>query len=302
MYNLESDNEIEEIKKLNMILAKNLRNKNSGPNYLRETKVGTKIMYSYTCGIGSKIIPLYSKRRYKIIANDIVAANLNNLCTKNAKVVSFADYIVVNKLDTKIISEIIINIDRELIKYDCELLGGQTSEIPDLIRENQMGISATVIGVGDKESNVNFSNKDVVIGFKSNGIHVNNFNLIQKLYNEHKLSEAEFEETLKPSYNYYNVVSRLWQSDLIKAAANISRGGIWDNLTKVITENRSFNIDYSKIPEQHIYMKLKNIIGNEIYQIFNCGVGFCVIADRQNVDIISDISREFNPFILGEVI
>ena len=254
-------------------------------------------------GIGTKIIPLYNRKLFRTIAIDLVAANLNDMATKNAEVVAFSDYIAVNKLDVDSIAQIIFELKNVLEKFDCKLLGGETSEMPALLKDGVIDICGFAIGITDgKFMPEKISGGDVVIGLKSNGIHANGFSLIGKLYSDGKLSQEDFEECLKPSFIYYACVRKLWENNLIKTAANITGGGILTNLVRVIPENLKTELDFSTIPQQSIYEKLFKLCGNEIYDVFNCGVGFCLVADEKKCDKIFDICKGFEPFVLGKVV
>lgn len=259
-----------------------------------------------TCcdGIGSKIIPLYERKLYKTIAKDVVAANFNDLICSGAKAVGFVDYLAVNKLDNDAIFEIIQGIDGELKKCNCKLLGGETSEINELITQNNIDISGFAIGLveGEGLNKNNVSQGDIVIGLCSSGIHANGFSLIRMLYQEKMLSEEEFESCLAPTYIYYNNVLKLLQKKLIKSCANITGGGILSNLMRALPENFDVELNFDKIPPQPIFQKLKNICGDEFYEVFNAGVGFCLIADESNKGEIFEICNEFSPFLFGEII
>ena len=141
-----------------------------------------------------------------------------------------------------------------------------------------------------------------MIGLTSNGIHANGFSLIRKLYSQKLLSEDEFIDCLKPSYIYYGVLRKLWDNNFIKSGANITGGGILSNLNRVIPQNCTVDLDYNKIPSQNIYKKLYSICGEEMFEVFNCGVGFCIIAEKSRLDDIFNICSEFNPFLLGKVV
>lgn len=254
-------------------------------------------------GIGSKIIPLYERGLYKTIAIDLVAANLNDMVTKNAQAIAFSDYIAVNKLDSIAITEFIFELKNVLDTCNCKLLGGETSEIPALLKEGVIDICGFAIGVSDENYVYeNITDGDVVIALKSSGIHANGFSLIRKLHAEGKLSDNDFEKCLEPTYIYYNSVRKLWEKNLIKAAANITGGGIYNNLIRVIPDGYNIELDYSNIKLQKIYLKLLTLCGKEIYEVFNCGVGFCLIASENSIDKIFEICGEFNPFILGKVV
>ena len=148
---------------------------------------GVKIL---TCcdGIGSKIIPLYERKMYKEIAVDLIAANLNDLATRPANAISFQDYIAVNKLDSCAVAEIIIELERELKKYGCRLTGGETSEVPHILREGVIDICGFAVGIEKNLTVQHVEAGDVVIGLKSSGIHANGFTLIRKFLDEDKIS------------------------------------------------------------------------------------------------------------------
>lgn len=263
-----------------------------------------------TCcdGIGSKIIPLYEKKSYKTIATDVVAANLNDLVCTGATAVGFVDYLAVNKMDSDAVFEIVKAINEELKKCDCKLLGGETSEISELITQNNIDISGFAIGLvkeGEEVNKNNVKSGDIIIGLTSSGIHANGFSLIRKLYKEGQLSDKEFETCLAPTYIYYNCVRKLVEKKLVKSCANITGGGILSNLKRALPENLEAKLDFSKIPSQPIFEKLHALCKEEFYEVFNAGVGFCLIANKSNTKEIFEICKTFTPFrpfILGEII
>lgn len=260
-----------------------------------------------TCcdGIGSKIIPLYEHGLYRTIAIDVIAANLNDLICSGATAVGFVDYLAVNKLDCDAVFQIIKSLNDELKKCNCKLLGGETSEIGELITNKNIDISGFAIGLineGEKLDKNNVKENDVVIGLCSSGPHANGFSLIRKLYSEGLLMDEEFNACLEPSFIYYNNVLELVRKKLIKSCANITGGGILSNLSRSIPENLCAKLDFDKIPQQSIFQKLQNICKDEYWEVFNAGVGFCLIADENSVAKIFEICKEFNPFILGKVV
>lgn len=260
-----------------------------------------------TCcdGIGSKIIPLYEHGFYRTIAIDVIAANLNDLICSGATAVGFVDYLAVNKLDSDAVFEIIKSLNEELKKCNCKLLGGETSEIGELITSKNIDISGFAIGLineGEKLDKNNVKENDVVIGLCSSGPHANGFSLIRKLYSEGLLTDEEFNACLEPSFIYYNCVLKLVRKKLIKSCANITGGGILSNLVRSVPEKLSIDLSLEKIPKQSIFEKLKNICNDEYWEVFNAGVGFCLIADEKNVTEILEICKEFSLFILGKVV
>lgn len=260
-----------------------------------------------TCcdGIGSKIIPLYERKLYKTIAIDVVAANLNDLICSGATAVGFVDYIAVNKLDSDAISNIVEEINMQLNYCNCKLLGGETSEISELITAGNIDISGFAVGMvknQDKLMPEKVDEGNVIVVLCSSGIHANGFSLIRKLYREKHLSDAEFEACLAPTYIYYNEVLELVRAKKINACANITGGGIFSNLSRIIPENLSIKLDFEKIPKTPIFEKLKNICGDEFFEVFNAGVGFCIVAKEENLSDIFKICEKFSPFVFGKII
>lgn len=290
-----------EAQKLNDRLDKNLGIKSFAGN--ADLDLGFSLV---TCcdGIGSKIIPLYERKFFKTIAADVVAANLNDLACTGAKAVGFVDYIAANKLDSNEVFSIVEAIKKELDNCGCKFLGGETSEIGELITKGNIDISGFAVGVVKKDERLNKNNVkagDLIIGLCSSGIHANGFSLIRKLHSQKKLTDKEFETCLEPTYNYYNCVLKLAEKKLIKSCANITGGGIFSNLARAVPENLSVQIDFEKIPPQKIFQKLKLLCGSEFFEVFNAGVGFCLIADEKNLKQIFEISKEYNPFVFGKV-
>ena len=250
-------------------------------------------------GIGTKIIPLYERKMYKTIAIDLTAANLNDMATKDIKAICFCDYIAVNKLESEAVLNIILELKQILKTCNCKLIGGETSEMRTVLKDGKMDISGFATGIGTSETQPIVSG-DVIIGLKSSGIHSNGFSLIGKLYGEKKLTAEEFEECLIPSYIYYNVLRKLWEQRLIKSGANITGGGIIENLSRIV-DIKKCELFWKNIPEMNIYKRLKQLTGNEVYDVFNCGVGFCIIADKKNRENIFEVCKEFSPFEFGRV-
>lgn len=298
----ESGVNLSQANKLNKKLSEKLGISSfAGNTFLAE---GFKLV---TCcdGIGSKIIPLYERKLYKTIAIDVVAANLNDLICSGAKAVGFVDYLAVNKLDNEAVFEIVQSINDELKSCNCKLLGGETSEIKELITENNIDISGFAIGMvreGEELNKNDVKQGDIIIGLCSSGIHANGFSLIRKLYKENKLTNEEFTSCLAPSCIYYNAVRELIENKLIKSCANITGGGIFSNLCRAVPETLSVELDFSKIPPQKIFEKLKSLCGKEFFEVFNAGVGFCIIADEKKSEQIFQICSDFKPFVLGKII
>ncbi len=260
-------------------------------------------LISCTDGIGSKIIPLIEKNDSYTIASDLCAMNLNDLATLGAKALFFLDYIAVNKIEGDIVQKIIENLKIILSKYNCALLGGEISELPDLIKEKYFDIAGFLVGYYKNEDflDKNTTKKgDVIIALPSNGVHSNGFSLIRKLYQDKKISKELFNSTLKPTKIYYDIAQKINENKLAKSMANITGGGIFNNLKRAIKDDLELNLDLKIIEKQEIFEAVKKFVDiDECYKVFNMGVGFSIIADKNKVDKIKEIAPE--SFVLGEL-
>lgn len=259
-----------------------------------------------TDGVGTKIIPLIKKRDTKTIANDLFAMNINDLVCCGAKPLFFLDYIALNKLDVDLVSNLVEELNKILEKYSCALLGGETSELGDLILKNNFDISGFLVGAVKKDKLIDKNNVkkgDKVIALESSGAHSNGFSLIRKLYKDGLLSDDLFEKSLAPVRIYYDTVQKLNDKKLVKSCANITGGGILANLSRSIPKGLDLKIDYGKIKLTPLFKRLLELVGEkEAYSTFNMGVGFCVVCSPCDLDEVVKICTDYNPFILGEVV
>ena len=139
----------------------------------------------------------------------------------------------------------------------------------------------------------------------SSGIHSNGFSLIRHILKKKTnslLSPHIKKELIKPTKIYVKELNKINKKKLINGCANITGGGLLDNLIRVVPENLCLNIDLSKIKTKSIFRWLKenNIKDTEMLRTFNCGVGFCLITNKRNVNKIKKIfSREYQPYQIG---
>ena len=97
---------------------------------------------------------------------------------------------------------------------------------------------------------------------------------------------------------------KLTNTNLLNGCANITGGGLADNIKRVIPDNLCAEIDLNKVKPLKIFQWLKNnnISDQEMLKTFNCGVGFCLIINLKNLKKINKFfSKEFKPYIIGRI-
>ena len=112
-------------------------------------------------------------------------------------------------------------------------------------------------------------------------------------------------ELLRPTKIYVKEVLNLINKNLINGCANITGGGLADNIKRVIPNGMVADIHLNKVKTKKIFkwLKQKNIDDGEMLKTFNCGVGFCLIVSPKNLNRITKFfTREFKPYVIGKII
>lgn len=255
-----------------------------------------------TDGIGTKILPLLEAQDYATIANDLIAMNLNDLACAGAFPMLFLDYIAVNRLDKDICLKIISELKNQLANYRCPLVGGEIAELKTIVKEGALDISGFALGLVEKKSLLgkhNVKEGDVIVGLSSSGIHTNGFTLINKLANDNLF---DIKKALTPTKIYISEILELNKKGLIKAAANITGGGLCDNIKRIIPNGLCAEIEKSALPKLEIFEELTRIISeDEAYRVFNMGCGMALIIDRNDLNEVLKITEEHDPRLIGVI-
>ncbi len=293
---------------LTQILNKEIKSDNIGnfAGLFEHPYIPEYYLVGCTDGVGTKVIPLAKRGLVETIATDLIAMNLNDLICTGAKPIFFLDYFATNKLNVEITSKFVIALKNELAKYNCTLLGGETAELGNLIKEGHFDVGGFMVGIVRKDSVLKRENVkigDKIIALKSSGPHSNGYSLIRTLHDNGDLDDKLFEKALAPTYIYANEINEIVEKNLAHACANITGGGIEDNLTRAIPFGNCARVYKSKIIKQELFGKLQELVGEkEAYRTFNMGVGFCIIAPEENVDEISKICEKYEPMLIGHIV
>ena len=265
-----------------------------------------------TDGVGTKIEIANSLNKYNTIGIDLVAMSVNDLIVQGAKPLLFLDYISINKIDLKKLRSIIEGIVKGCKISECELVGGETAEMPGTYEKGKLDIAGFAVGIVDEKKILhkkNIKKDDLVLAIPSSGIHSNGYSLVRYILKKKKinLKNNKFlrKELLKPTKIYVKEVLDLINKNFINGCANITGGGLEDNLRRFIPEGlvADINLDNIKTKKIFTWLKNNNIEDAEMLRTFNCGVGFCLIINPKNFNKIKKFfSKEFSPYIIGKII
>ena len=274
---------------------------------ISKTKIKDPVIVSCTDGVGTKLDLANKYQKYDTIGIDLVAMCVNDLIVQGAKPLFFLDYIAIGKLDIKKTKKILKGILKGCKISGCELIGGETAEMPGLYKKNDFDLAGFCVGIvskkkilGKRKVGIN----DVILAIPSSGIHSNGYSLIRSILKKNKVSKNIKKELLKPTKIYSKEILKLVTKKYINASAHITGGGLIENLLRSIPDNFSLQIDLSKIKVKNIFkwIKRKNISDNEMMRTFNCGVGFCLIVKKKNVKKIKKFfTKEYMPYEIGKI-
>jgi len=276
------------------------------PNRIKQPKI-----VACTDGVGTKIEIANTLNKYDTIGIDLVAMSVNDLIVQGAKPLLFLDYISINKINLIKLKAIIKGILNGCRLSGCELVGGETAEMPGTYEKGKFDIAGFAVGIVSSNKILS-KNKikvdDLILSIPSNGLHSNGYSLVRYLIKEKKINikKNQFlkKELLKPTKIYVKEVLKLIDNNLINGCANITGGGLADNIRRVIPENFVAEIDLKKIKISKIFQWLKQnqISEKEMLKTFNCGVGFCLIINPKKLEKVKKcFTKKYKPYVIGKI-
>ncbi len=276
------------------------------PKYIKNPKI-----VACTDGVGTKIEIANTLNKYDTIGIDLVAMSVNDLIVQGAKPLLFLDYISINRINLKKLKSIIKGILKGCKQSECELVGGETAEMPGTYERGKFDIAGFAVGLVNSKKVLN-KNKikinNLIVALPSSGLHSNGYSLVRYLINEKKINIKKNKflkiELLKPTKIYVKEVLKLVNKNLINGCANITGGGLADNIKRIIPNDLVAEVNLNKIKTFKIFRWLKKngVSDKEMLKTFNCGVGFCLIIDQKKLKKIDKyFSKDFKPYVIGKI-
>ncbi|MBI2057739.1 MAG: hypothetical protein HYT63_02025 [Candidatus Yanofskybacteria bacterium] len=246
----------------------------------------------HTDGIGTKGIYHWQKSAWRNAVLDVLAMNLNDLALVRAVPYKLQNHIILPVEDGRIL-KIIKALSLECQKRKIAVTGGENSFHNDA---SGMDISMTVSGFVKREKPNRFQIGDALIGFKSNGLHSNGFTLIRKVFG--KKFRPDF---VKPTRIYLDTILSLDKVYDIHGLMHIT-GGAFTKLKKLLKGGDALINRKHKLKPQPIFQEIykRGVSGQEMYQTFNCGIGFIISVPKPQAGKI--VSKIKGTDIIGEVI
>ena len=276
------------------------------PQRIKQAKI-----VACTDGVGTKIEIANILNNYDTIGIDLVAMCVNDLIVQGARPLLFLDYISINKLNLSKTKKILKGILKGCRLSSCELAGGETAEMPGTYEKGKFDIAGFAVGVVSKNKILNknrIKNNNLILAVPSSGLHSNGFSLVRYIINQKKINIKNNKflksELLRPTKIYVDEVLKLIDRNLINGCANITGGGLSDNIKRIIPDKLIADIDLNQLKTLNIFKCLKKngISNEEMLKTFNCGVGFCLIINSKNLKKVTKyFSKNYKPYVIGKI-
>ena len=300
------------IKKISQSSFRKNPNRNNIGNFastfdLSSQKIKDPLIVSSTDGVGTKIEIANHLKKFDTIGIDLVAMCVNDLIVHGAKPLFFLDYIATGKLKLRQMKRVINSIVQGCKISNCVLVGGETAEMPGTYAKNKFDLAGFSVGIVSKKkllSKRKVKNNDIILAIPSSGLHSNGFSLVRKIIKKTSLNNFLKKQLLQPTKIYVKEILNLNKYNLLHSTANITGGGIVENIPRSIPNGYTANIDLSKIkvPKIFKWLKSKNISDLEMIRTFNCGIGFCLITDKKKENKIRKFfDKKFQPYKIGYI-
>lgn len=277
------------------------------------------VLVSGTDGVGTKLMVAFELDKHDTIGIDAVAMCVNDVLVQGASPIFFLDYLAVGKNEPAKIEQLVQGVADGCVLSQCALIGGETAEMPDMYDEKHYDIAGFCVGVVEKSKLIDgqsINEGDVLIGLPSSGCHSNGYSLIRKvLFKDNKLDMSEFydefnktlgEEILTPTKIYVQALKHLFDKIEIKGGSHITGGGFYENLPRMLKEGQGVEIEVNSFPKKPIFDLISekgNIKKEEMYNVFNMGIGFVLCVNKEDANKTIELLKEINEeaYLIGKV-
>ena len=281
------------------------------------------VLVACTDGVGTKLKIAFMTHRYRSVGIDLVAMSVNDLVCQGAEPLFFLDYFATSKMEPEVAAEVVGGIADGCIQANCALVGGENAELPGFYQPGEFDVAGFAVGVVDRSKIIRGRTtqpKDKILGLASNGLHSNGFSLVRKVFFEkanmspeamvEELGHSLADELLRPTRIYVRAIMGLLSQykvkKVIRGIAHITGGGLYENIPRILPADCAARIRKGTWPVHPIFpliQKLGSVAEEEMYRVFNTGIGMVLIVAPYYAAAVMRKLRRLGeaPFLIGEV-
>ena len=263
------------------------------------------VLVSSADGVGTKLKVAIESGRNDTVGHDLVNHCVNDILVQGASPLFFLDYVAFGKLDPLVVEAIVAGVAAGCRENHCALVGGETAEMPGLYTPPDYDLAGFIVGVVEEDSIPGVARVregDVLIGLESSGLHTNGYSLARKIVSERmKLGyddsypglDVSVADALLSTHRSYLKALQPSLGD-IHAMAHITGGGLPGNLDRSLPDALDAHVDTNTWEVPPLFTALEEagqVSRDEMFRVFNMGVGMVVIAPRDKADAIIGQAR-----------
>ena len=284
---------------------------------LSQLNMKAPVLVSGTDGVGTKLKLAIDNNKHDTIGIDAVAMCVNDILTTGAEPLYFLDYIATNKVVPEVIEQIVKGVSDGCEATHTALIGGETAEMGEMYHEGEYDLAGFAVGAVEKDEYIDGSEVEegqIIIGLASNGIHSNGYSLVRKLIQESGINlndsfdgSTYLDTFLAPTKLYVKPILTLKEKVKIKGMNHITGGGFYENIPRGLPNGLAAKIDTQSFPTPKVFEWLQqqaDIETSEMYNVFNMGIGYTVIVNKEDVSKALDILKEQDiaAYQIGEIV
>ena len=273
---------------------------------LSKTGVKEPVLISGTDGVGTKLMLAIKYDKHDTIGQDCVAMCVNDIIAAGAEPLYFLDYVATGKNEPAKLEQVVAGVAEGCVQAGAALIGGETAEMPGMYGEDDYDLAGFAVGIAEKSQIIDGSKVaegDVLLGLASSGIHSNGYSLVRRVFadytGEEVLPELEGKKLkdvlLEPTRIYVKAALPLIKEELVNGIAHITGGGFIENVPRMFSDDLAAEIDESKVPVLPIFKALEKygqIKHEEMFEIFNMGIGLMLAVKPENVERVKELLDE----------
>jgi len=278
------------------------------------------VLVSSTDGVGTKLKVAFWANMHNTVGIDLVAMCVNDIIVQGARPLFFLDYLAMGKIELDLVEQVISGIVAGCKQAKCSLIGGETAEMPDFYKENEYDLAGFAVGIVDNSQIIDGSSIHVgnqIIGLASSGIHSNGYSLVRRIVLDqlkmepdsliHECNRTVAEELLEPTSIYVEPVRKLLRQFKILGMAHITGGGFYDNIRRILPGACQAVIYHGswEVPPIFRFLQEKGGISeDEMYHVFNRGIGYVFIVEPKETDEIIELLYAMGEkaYRIGEIV
>ncbi len=275
------------------------------------------VLVSSVDGVGTKLKIAFAMNKHDTVGQDLVNHCVNDIAVCGAVPQYFMDYLAFGKLIPEKAEQIVKGFSIACKQNSVALIGGETAEMPGLYEENEYDMSGTIVGIVEKKKIIdgkNVKKGDLLIGYRSSGLHTNGYSLARKVLlekfslndNVEVLQNSIGNELLKVHKSYLKLIRKLIEKIPVKAFSHITGGGIIGNTKRVVPKNLHLKINWNVwevLPVFKLIQETGSVADEGMREAFNLGIGLITIVSKKDVDKVLALSKKINEpgIIIGEI-